>query len=231
MMSNLLASHPVRPVQIVPSDSRAATPDVAALLESATRRRFAARTLILQEGEPPDRLYFIIQGSVTVAVENDDGEELILAYLGPGQFFGELGLFDGAAGRSASVYARTDCHVATVTYERLHTLIGAEPKLLGPLATQIARRLRAASQKLGSLAFLDVTGRVARALLELARDSQATAHPKGALVRITREELGRLVNCSRKMAGRVLADLQARGLIDLHGKSIVVYDEKLFPKF
>jgi len=231
MMSSLLASHPVRPVQIVPSDSRATAADVAALLESATRRRFAARTLILHEGEPPDRLYFIIEGSVTVTVENADGEELILAYLGPGQFFGELGLFDRAAGRSASVYARTSCQVATVTYERLNALIGAEPKLLGPLVTQIARRLRAASQKLGSLAFLDVTGRIARALLELAGDSQAIAHPEGALVRITREELGRLVNCSRKMAGRVLADLQARGLIDVHGKSIVVHDGKLFPKF
>jgi len=91
--------------------------------------------------------------------------------------------------------------------------------------------LRVASQKLGSLAFLDVTGRIARALLELAGDSQAIAHPEGALVRITREELGRLVNCSRKMAGRVLADLQARGLIDVQGKSIVVHDGKLFPKF
>ena len=200
-----------------------ATPEIAELLKCATRKRFKPRSVILSEGQVSDALYLIFSGSVTVSVEDPDGEELILTYLGPGEFFGELGLFDNAPRRSASVYARTDCEVAALAYARFHELIETQPNLLLPLVGQIARRLRGASQKLGDLAFLDVAGRIARTLLDLACDSQAITHPDGMLVRITREELGRLVNCSRKMAGRVLADLQQQGLIDVHGKCIVVY--------
>jgi len=204
------------------TSGHAITPEIAAMLQQATRKRFAPKSLIMREGENSDVLYFILAGSVTVLVEDPHGEELILAYLGPGEFFGELSLFDTAAKRSASVRARTDCELAVITYERFRDLMQAAPGHLLPLIGQIARRLRAASQKLGNLAFVDVAGRIARALLDLAADSEAITHPDGMLVRITREELGRLVNCSREMAGRVLLDLQQQGLIEVHGKSIVV---------
>ncbi|HLQ25933.1 MAG TPA: cAMP-activated global transcriptional regulator CRP [Acidiferrobacterales bacterium] len=204
------------------TSGHAITPEIAAMLQQATRKRFAPKSLIMREGENSDVLYFILAGSVTVLVEDPHGEELILAYLGPGEFFGELSLFDTAAKRSASVRARTDCELAVITYERFRDLMQAAPGQLLPLIGQIARRLRAASQKLGNLAFVDVAGRIARALLDLAADSEAITHPDGMLVRITREELGRLVNCSREMAGRVLLDLQQQGLIEVHGKSIVV---------
>ena len=69
---------------------------------------------------------------------------------------------------------------------------------------------------------MDAAGRIAHALLDLAADSQAITHPDGMLVRVTREELGRLVNCTRQMAGHVLFDLERQGLIEVHGKSIVV---------
>ncbi len=201
----------------------AVTPEIAALLQHATRKRFAPKRLIMREGENSDVLYFILAGSVTVWVQDPDGAELILAYLGPGEFFGELGLFDANIKRSASVRARTDCEVAVISYEKFRNLIQAAPGLLLPIVGQIARCLRAASQKLGNLAFLDVAGRIARALLDLAADSQAIAHPEGMLVRITREELGRLVSCSRETAGQVLLDLEQQGLIAVDGKSIVVH--------
>lgn len=208
---------------VTTSTSTFTASEIAALLQCATRRRFAPKSVILSEGEVADSLYLVLTGSVTVSVEDVEGEELILTYLGPGECFGELGLFEATPRRSASVYARTACEVAVVTYERLRRLIDVEPKLLLPIMRQIAQRLRGASQKLGDLVFLDVAGRIARTLLDLAADSQAITHPDGMLVRITREELGRLVNCSRKMAGRVLADLQQQGLIEMHGKCIVVY--------
>ncbi len=179
--------------------------------------------MIIKAGEAPRAVYFVLEGSVRVLMEDDDGHELILAYLGPGEFFGELGLFGEQAKRSAWVRARTECELVVVDYEHFRRLCREEPELLMHVAGQIAQRLRRTSERMGRLAFLDVTGRIARALLDLAHDSQSITHPDGMLIRITREELGRLVNCSREMAGRVLADLEQQGLIEVDGKSIVVH--------
>lgn len=196
--------------------------EIEALLAVGTRKRFAAKSLIVSEGDTPTEMFFVLRGSVVVLMEDPDGQELILSYLGPGEFFGELGFFGVDVKRSAYVRARTECEIARLGYDRLRRLVHERPGLLFHLTMQIAARLRATSEKLGRMAFLDVTGRIARTLLDLARDSQAVAHPDGTLVRMTREELGRVVNCSSKMAGRVLRDLEEQGLIQVHGKSIVV---------
>ena len=81
----------------------------------------------------------------------------------------------------------------------------------------------ATSQKVSHLAFLDVTGRIAGTLLDLCKQPDAMTHPDGMQIRITRQEIGRIVGCSREMAGRVLKDLEARDLISVSGKTIVVY--------
>jgi len=198
-------------------------PELQKMLQQARRERYAPKSLIMREGETPNAIYFILSGSVTVLMEDEDGRELILAYLGPGEFFGELGLFGDEPKRSACVRTRTECEVAVISYEKFKILSHEVPDLLMHLTAQIAARLRATSRKVGNLAFLDVTGRIARALLDLAGDSQAITHPDGMLIRITREELGRLVNCSREIAGKVLRDLEQQGLIQVEGKSIVVY--------
>lgn len=203
---------------------KAFTPEIEKMLASATRSRVAAKSVILREGETPTALFFILRGAVTVLMEDPDGHELILSYLGPGEFFGELGLFNPDLKRSAYVRARSECEIAQIGYDRFKQLIREQPELLLQLTAQIAERLRATSEKLGHLAFLDVTGRIARALLQLAHDSQAISHPQGMLVRITREELGRLVNCSREMTGKVLRNLEEQGLIQVQGKSIVVVE-------
>ena len=91
------------------------------------------------------------------------------------------------------------------------------------LTEQIANRLRSTSRKISHLAFLDVTGRIARTLLELAKDSEAITHPDGMMIKITREELGRLVSCSREIAGKVLKGLEEQGLIQVSGRKIVIH--------
>lgn len=201
------------------------TPEIDQLLAASHSKRFEPRSTIMREGEGADSLYYVLDGSVTVLMEDENGDELILAYLGPGEFFGELGLF-GDGGRSAWVRARTECEVAIVSYRKCIELFHQSPDLLMQLTAQIARRLRETSRKVGDLAFLDVTGRIAHALLNLTRDSEAMTHPDGWQVRITREELGRLVSCSREMAGKVLKDLENQGLIRVEGKNIVVYGER-----
>ena len=201
------------------------TPEIEQLLNAAHEKRFDAKSTIMREGDGADSLYYILEGSVTVLMEDENGDELILAYLGPGEFFGELGLF-GDQGRSAWVRARTECEVAIMSYQQFGDLCRETPDLLLQLTAQIARRLRETSRKVGDLAFLDVTGRIAHALLNLTKDSEAMTHPDGWLVRITREELSRLVSCSREMAGKVLKDLESQGLIHVEGKNIVIYGER-----
>lgn len=201
------------------------TPEIEQLLTAAHSKKFSIKSTIMREGEGADSLYYILNGSITVLMEDEDGDEIILAYLGPGQFFGELGLFDDES-RSAWVRARTECEVAIMSYKKFWEMSRETPELLMQLTGQIARRLRETSRKVGDLAFLDVTGRIARALLNLTKDSEAMTHPDGWLVRITREEISRLVSCSREMAGKVLKDLEGQGLIHAEGKSIIVYGER-----
>ena len=91
------------------------------------------------------------------------------------------------------------------------------------MGAQLSQRLMQTSTKVGHLAFFDVTGRIARTLLDLCKEPDAMTHPDGMQIRITRQEIGRIVGCSREMAGRVLKNLEEQGLINVSGKTIVVF--------
>jgi CRP/FNR family cyclic AMP-dependent transcriptional regulator len=134
-----------------------------------------------------------------------------------------MGLFDESQGRSAWVRARSECELAEISYPRFRQLAHDDPEILFALSTQMAARLRNTSRKVGNLAFMDVTGRIAGTLLELTKQPDAMTHPDGMQIKITRQELGRIVGCSREMAGRVLKNLEEQNLISAHGKTIVVY--------
>ncbi len=196
---------------------------VERFLAHCHRRKYPPKTLIIYEGDPSDVLYYLIKGSVTVFIEEEDGREIVLAYLNPGDFFGEMGLFDDTQGRSAWVRTRTACEIAEISYSRFRQVVDQEPSILFALSSQMALRLRNTSRKVGHLAFMDVTGRVARALLDLSAEPDAMTHPDGMQIRITRQELGRIVGCSREMVGRVLKNMEEQGLIEVSGKTIVVY--------
>lgn len=192
-------------------------------LSHCHRRRYSAKSTIIRAGDKPDTLYFLLDGSVTVLIEDPNGREIILAYLNPGDFFGEMGLFGDDVSRSAWIRARTQCELAMISYGNFRKLIEDDPEILFQLASQMALRLRNTSRKVGDLAFLDVTGRVARTLLDLCKEPDAMSHPGGTQIRITRQELGRIVGCSREMVGRVLKNLEEQGLISAKGKTIVVF--------
>jgi len=192
-------------------------------LEHCHRRRYPAKSLIIYAGDKPDVLYYIVEGSVTVLIEDESGHEIVLAYLNAGDFFGEMGLFGQTPNRSAFVRARSQCELAEISYNRFRQLSETDPKILFELASQMALRLRKTSRKVGDLAFMDVTGRVARTLMELCKEPDAMTHPDGMQIRITRQELGRIVGCSREMVGRVLKTLEEQELITASGKTIVVF--------
>ncbi len=197
-------------------------PTLERFLEHSHRKRYPNRSVIIHEGDSPDTLYYIIQGSVRVMIEDDSGREMVLAYLNKGDFFGEMGLFD-IARRSALVVARENCELAEMSYSKFRFLAQQDPGILFALSSQMATRLQHTSRKVINLAFLDVTGRIAHTLLELAKQPDAMTHPDGMQIRITRQEIAKIVGCSREMAGRVLKELQDQGLIHARGKTIVVY--------
>jgi CRP/FNR family cyclic AMP-dependent transcriptional regulator len=95
--------------------------------------------------------------------------------------------------------------------------------MLYELASQLAERLGKTTQKVGDLAFLLVTGRVARTLLDLCKEPDALTHPDGMQIKITRQEIGRIVGCAREMVGRVLKTLDDQGLVSVKGKPMVVF--------
>lgn len=196
------------------------------LLAHAQRRRCAAKSDIICAGDSSDSLFLIIKGSVTILIEDDEGREMIVAYLNSGDYFGELGLFEqpgSESTRSAWVRAKTECEVAEISYVRFRELTQQHPEILYSLCSQMAERLRNTTRKVGDLAFLDVTGRVARTLLELCKQPDAMTHPDGMQIKITRQEIGRIVGCSREMVGRVLKALEEQNLVDVKGKTMVVF--------
>ena len=187
------------------------------------RRRYPAKSTIIYAGDKSDSLYYIVKGSVTVLIEDDEGREMIVAYLNDGDFFGEMGLFDQQDSRSAWVRAKTESEVAEISYSKFQEISENHPEFLHALGTQMARRLRNTTRKVGDLAFLDVTGRVARTLLDLTKEPDAMTHPDGMQIKITRQEIGRIVGCSREMVGRVLKTLEEQGLVSVKGKTMVVF--------
>ncbi len=196
------------------------------LLAHCHRRRYTAKSTIIYAGDRCESLFFIVKGSVTILIEDDDGREMIIAYLNAGDFFGEMGLFEKEGSdkeRSAWVRAKTECEVAELSYAKFRELTQQDPDILYALGSQMAERLRNTTRKVGDLAFLDVTGRVARTLLDLCKQPDAMTHPDGMQIKITRQEIGRIVGCSREMVGRVLKSLEAQGLVYVKGKTMVVF--------
>jgi len=192
-------------------------------LSQCHRRRYPAKSTLIYAGDKSDSLFFIISGSVTVVIEDDDGREMIMAYLNPGDFFGEMGLFDHMDQRSAWIKTKTECEVAEISYTRIREMAKEDSSILYFIGEQMATRLRATTKKVGDLAFLDVTGRVARTLLQLTRQPDAMSHPDGMQIKITRQEIGRIVGCSREMVGRVLKTLEEQALISVKGKTMVIF--------
>lgn len=192
-------------------------------LSQCHRRRYPSKSTIIYAGDKSDSLFYIVKGSVTVIIEDDDGREMIMAYLNAGDFFGEMGLFDNLDSRSAWVKAKTECEVAEISYTKFREIALQDPRVLYFIGEQMATRLRQTTRKVGDLAFLDVTGRVARTLLDLCKEPDAMTHPDGMQIKITRQEIGRIVGCSREMVGRVLKTLEDQGLVQVKGKTMVVY--------
>ena len=204
-----------------------APPAIRRMLAVSRFRQFLPKQVIINQGRTAEHVFYMLKGSVAAETWDENGQRLVFHYITAGEFFGEMCLFEDNLKRSANVVARTACEVAMIELETFRQLIKDDPELLMELSRQLANRVRKTTEKLSNLAFLDVTGRVARTLIDLAEDPEAITHPDGKMIKITREELGRLVNCSREMAGQVLHTLEEQRLIQLDGRKIIIHPVRL----
>ena len=196
------------------------------LLATMVTRRSATRgSIIIAAGDPTESLYIVISGRLKVMMSDADGKEVILAILGPGEFFGEMGLIDDSP-RSASVVAIEPCELLAITRRDFKKCLAENFEMAMAVMRGLVRRLREADRKIGSLALLDVYGRVARLLLDM---SETVDGQKMVTKRLPKQDIAKMIGASREMVSRVMKDLQLGGYIEMRGSTIVLRDTILLP--
>lgn len=201
--------------------------DVERLLKIAEERHAERDEFILHQNEPGDALYVIISGRVKVVLYGEDGKEVILSTLRAGDFFGEMALIDGRP-RSASVVAVEPTHLVRLRRAPFLAFLREYPEMSLRMLEALSLRLRMADGKIGSLTLMDVYGRVARVLRELAMQEGKQAGSNVIIGhRPTHQELAAMAGTSRETVSRVLNDFARSGLMTIDGKRLILHDEFL----
>ena len=183
--------------------------DMARVVAAAGRQRLQRGEVVFAEGDLADRMFVVRFGRVAISKRQADGKESIVALMEAGDLFGEMGLFDGDLHSSwARVLEPTE--LVVVPYDPLHEVLEERPALLWPVLAMLARRMRATDAALADSLFLDVTGRTAKRLLELAGGQDEFALP------ITQEELAGMVGASRERVNKALAQFVRLGWLAFH---------------
>lgn len=188
---------------------------VRALAAHGIVRDYPKNAIIITEGDPSDSLYVILSGRVKVYLSEADGKEIILDVHGAGSYVGEMAFDDQP--RSASVMTLEPCKLSVVTQSRFREFLKRDPDAVEHLIRSLIHRTRIASENVRSLALLDVYGRVARLLLDLAEEKDGRlmiAQP------LTRQDIAHRVGCSREMISRLFKDLIAGGYLTIEGNRI-----------
>ena len=167
------------------------------IAEAGSVQSLQRNVVLFEEGDEPGEFYLVLSGRVAIAQESDDGRESLLAVLGPGELFGEMGFLDGH-NRSAQARALEESGVLVVPYAELRLLYENHPTALWSAVQLLARRLRATDQALSDTVFLDVMGRTAKRLLEMAGDKDEFEMP------LTQEELASMVGASRERVNKAI---------------------------
>ena len=186
-------------------------------------RRFSRDEVVFHRDDAGGHLYVILAGSVKVAIPDEEGREVVVAVERDGAVFGELALFDGAP-RSATVTALDETQVLTLAREDFLRVLERSPRATREILRLLARTVRRASGRIEDLVFLDVPGRVAKCLLDLA-----TAYP-GTDINLTQDDLASFVGATRVSVNRALADLEALGAIAVGRRHIAVKEPALLRK-
>ena len=183
--------------------------------ELAREKNFPKGSVILFENDPGDSLFVIRDGRVKVVLIGEDGREVILGILGVGEHFGELSLIDDQP-RSAHVIAIEESNLIVLRRDDFRRRVEAAPSVAWSLLTELSRRLRRADEKIGGLVLLDVPGRIARLLLDTAKDSQTQRIEKP----LTHQTIAQMIGASRETVSRAMKEFQDAGWITVERRRI-----------
>ncbi|ADJ28805.1 Crp/Fnr family transcriptional regulator [Nitrosococcus watsonii] len=192
--------------------------DLALLRDCGITRTYPKHTILIHEGDHSDSLYIILSGKVKVYISDEDGKEVILRTQKAGEYFGELALLDKGP-RSASVMALEKSRLSVVSKTVFNRCLTEHPDFALKLLCALTQRIRSLTENVKNLALLDVYGRVARTLLDLAIEKE------GKLIieeRPTHQEIAQRVGASREMVSRIMGDLATGGYIEVTSKTIII---------
>jgi CRP/FNR family transcriptional regulator, cyclic AMP receptor protein len=195
--------------------------DLNALSAEAVSKSFPKNTVIINEGEKSDSLYVILSGRVKVMMSGPDGREIILTMLNAGEFFGELSLVDSQP-RSATVATMEPSQFSVISKGDFKRVMATSPEMADHVMQGLAHRLREADKKISNLALMDVYGRVARTLLQLA------VKREGVLIvsdKLSQQDIANMVGASREMVNRILKELEGSGYIKVESKNIIINEQ------
>ncbi len=194
----------------------ASVEEVSTVLEKSTEQSLVRGDMLFREGDAPDSLYILLSGRVAVAIANPiDNRETMVGLMTPGDLFGEMGMLDGGA-RSANARALEPSVVLDIPYDGVLAMFNTNPMLLWGVTRLLASRLRETNEALADSVFLDVTGRTAKRLLELADGRDAFLLP------VTQEELAGMVGASRERVNKAIASFIRLGWIDQHERRYTI---------
>ncbi len=189
---------------------------------SARQKKFPKSAVIMSQGDETDSMYIIASGRIKVVISDEEGKEVILSMLGPGQFFGEMSLVDDHP-RSANIETMEVSEFVVVGKEDFKRFLAQNFDMSLAFMRELVRRLREADKKIESLALMDVYGRVARVLLDMAEQTV-----DGQLVikrRLTKQDIARMIGASREMVSRVMKDLVEMDHVSFRGQAIVLHEK------
>jgi len=182
-------------------------PGLDAVLAAAEARSFSRGGVVFTEGDEGTELFVVASGRIAIANRSIDGRESVVALMERGDLFGDMALFDGRA-RSAEARALEASEVIAIPFEVLRSIYQSRPELLWNVVEMLATRLRNTDEQLADSVFLDVTGRTAKRLLELAGEADEFSLP------ITQEELAGMVGASRERVNKAIASFVRLGWIE-----------------
>lgn len=217
-------------LRTVPIFSELADLDISSLGRLSIRKRYPKDTVIFFENEEGDFFFMILEGRIKVTILGDDGREVILSLLGAGDFFGEMALLDNEP-RSATAIAVEDSELLSLHRTDFQSVLADNKSITVGLMRVLTSRLRKANHQISTLALLDVYGRVARVIVDMARDEgKRLKDGRIAFRRATHQEIANRIGTTRETVTRMLKDLERQGLIHVEGKEMIVQPdfEKVF---
>jgi len=187
------------------------------LTQVLLRKPYPKNSTVVAAGDPADALYVVISGRLKVIMSDKEGREVILAILSQGDFFGEMGLIDQAP-RSATVVTIEPCELLTITQADFTKCLQKNFALTMNVILGLVKRLREADRKIGSLALMDVCGRVARLLMEMAE----TIDGQKVVTKLPKQQIAKMVGATREMVTRVMKEMETGGHIEVRARQILL---------